>query len=311
MGKIKIIIAGIGGVGGYFGGLLAHHYLKSEHIKIYFLARGAHLESIQKNGLQIIHGNHTWTVRPTLATDNPAAIGHADVIIIASKSYDLELITEQLKVCMNQNTILLPLLNGVNNKERIQRIAPENLVLDGCVYIVSRLKEPGVVELMGSTQQLNFGLDNYSDQRLELLEQLLREANVDAHLSWDISTIIWEKYIFLSPIATATSYYDLCIGEILNHGEKTSLLLQLIEEVRQLALAKGIILSSDIVEKTISKLHALPPQATTSMHADFQAKKPNTELATLTGYVLDESKRYGLEMPTYDFVYRELNKRKL
>lgn len=299
MAKIKIIIAGIGGVGGYFGGLLAKRFYESDNIEIYFLARGKHLKEIQKNGLKIIKGEIEFIAKPHLATDNPAEIGIADFIVIATKSYDLENIIDQLRPCIHAKTILLPLLNGVDSRERILNMLPENVVLEGCVYIVSRLKQAGVIENSGNIQKLFFGMDNFVEERLIFLEKLFKEANIEAQLSTDISSIIWEKFIFISPTATATSYFDNCIGELIADEEKFKTINILIEEVKQIAKAKLINLSNDITEQTLNKLKALPFQTTSSMHTDFQNNKAVNELKSLTEYVITEGKRYKLETPIY------------
>lgn len=309
MTKTKIIIAGIGGVGGYFGGLLANHFNENEHVEINFLARGQHLKEIQNNGLKVIHGDSELIAKPHLATDNPIEMGIADFIIIATKSYDLEAVIQQLRPCINNDTIILPLLNGVDSKDRIARILPNNIILEGCVYIVSRLKKEGVIENSGNIQTLFFGLDNFVNDRLNLLEGLLKDANIEASLSENISTIIWEKFIFLSPIATATSYFDMCIGELIADNEKRSTTAALIEEVKQLAKAKQIVISDDITEKTLTKLKALPFEATSSMHSDFQARKPTNELESLTGYVINEGRKHNLETPMYEKCFADLKKK--
>lgn len=308
MTKTKIVIAGIGGVGGYFGGLLAKHFFDNENVEIIFLARGEHLKEIQKNGIKVIKGDDAFTAKANLATDNPSAIGIANFIIIATKSYDLESIVQQLKPCINKDTIILPLLNGVDSKERIKLLLPNNMVLDGCVYIVSRLKQNGVIENSGNIQKLYFGLDNVKNDPLCLIESLFKEANIEAYRSENISTVIWEKFIFLSPTATATCYFDKCIGELMGNNEYFSTLTALIEEVKQLANAKQITISNDITQKTLAILESLPFETTSSMHFDFQAKKLNTELETLTRYVINEGQKYHLDMPTYKKIYAELRK---
>jgi 2-dehydropantoate 2-reductase len=307
--KTNIIIAGIGGVGGYFGGLLAKHFYDNENVEINFVARGEHLKEIQTNGLKVIKGDTEFIARPTLATDNPSEIGIADFIIITTKSYDLEAVIQQLKPCINQDTIILPLLNGVDSKERIKNMLPDNIVLDGCVYLVSRLKQAGVVENSGNIQTLYFGLDNFTNDRIFLLERLFKEANIEAFLSNSISTVLWEKFIFISPTATATSYFNNSIGEVVADKEKLSIVDALIEEVKQVAKAKGIIVSGDITEKTLNKLKAMPFAATSSMHSDFKNNKPDNELQALTGYVLNEGRKYTIETPTYLTAYSELEKK--
>lgn len=306
MTKTKIIIAGIGGVGGYFGGLLAHHFYDNEKVEINFVARGKHLREIQVNGLKVIKGKSEFIAKPTLATDNPTEIGISDFIIITTKSYDLEAVVEQLRPCINKDTIILPLLNGVDSKERIKEIFPDNIVLDGCAYIVSRLTQAGVIENSGNIQTLYFGLDNLVNERLLLLENLLKEANIEAFRSVNISTIIWEKFIFVSPTATATSYFDMCIGELIGDNEKLRIITRLIEEVKLIAKAKNISISDDIIDKTVHKLKALPFETTSSMHADFKNNKPSNELESLTEYVIKEARKLNLATPTYVEMYVEL-----
>ena len=307
--KAKIILAGIGGVGGYFGGLLANHFYDNENIEISFFARNEHLKEIQKNGLKVIKGENEFIAKPHIATDNSSEIGIVDFIVIATKSFDLETIIQQLQPSINQETIILPLLNGVDSKERIKKILPNNIVLDGCAYIVSRLKRFGVVENSGNIQTLYFGLDNFKNDKLVMLENLFKAANIEASLSINISSIIWEKFIFISPTATATSFFDKSIGELLSDKGHYDTILELIEEVKQLAKAKQFIVSEDITEKTLKKLKALPYNTTSSMHTDFKNKKSNNELQSLTGYVIMEGIKYNIETPIYNRMYAELKKK--
>lgn len=309
MNKTTILIAGIGGVGGYFGGLLAKQLHDSKAVAIHFLARGEHLKEIQTKGLTVLKGKETCVSRPALASDKPEELGPADVVIICTKSYDLEEMLQQLKPCIHNDTLLLPLLNGVSATEQIRKAYPENPVADGCVYLVSRLKQAGVIENSGNIQTLYFGSGDPADEKLNMLESLFRQAGIEATLSQNISTVIWEKFIFLSPTATATSYFDTCIGELLASDEGISTITALIGEVTQLAKAKHIAVADDIIQKTIAKLRALPFSATSSMHSDFQAHKTHTELESLTAYIIRESQALRLETPVYQAAYTSLKKR--
>lgn len=309
MAKTKILIAGIGGVGGYFGGLMAKQFYNNDTVDIYFLARGKHLEEIQTNGLKIVKDNNELICKPDLATDKPSEIGYVDFIILCTKSYDLESTIQKLQICITYETIILPLLNGVDNRERIKKILPNNLVLDGCVYIVSRLTQAGRVENYGKTEKLYFGLDNFENEKLIQLEQLFKLSNIDATLSKNISTIIWEKFIFISPTATATSYYDSTAGAILSPPEKLNTFNKLIEEVSLIAKAKKITINKNIIDKTLNTMKSLPLETTSSMHFDFQNKKPHTELNSLTAYVVNEGKKYNIMTPTYDRLFKELKKK--
>lgn len=297
--KTKIIIAGIGGVGGYFGGLLAKHYEQSEEVDIVFYARGMNQAAIHNNGLIIRKGNTEINAFPKLVSPRPLVIGEGDVLIISCKSYDLEEMITGLKPCIGKHTIILPLLNGVDSKERIQRIYPENIVLDGCAYIVSRLQSPGVIINMGNVQTLYFGDEGSNEERLSALEKLMTDAGVEAHYSKDIQRVVWEKFIFISPTATVTTAFNKSIGACLNNPPAVETIDGLITEMLKVVERKGIMVANDMREQVWKRLRALPADSTSSMHSD-QLRGHRTEMESLTGYVLQEGKRLGLEMPVYE-----------
>lgn len=305
LNRTKIIIAGIGGVGGYFGGLLAKKYADSD-VAIYFVARGAHLTQIRKEGLKVLKGEETFIAQPYLATDDVTEIGMADYIIICTKNYDLETMVEQLRPCIGKDTIILPLLNGIAGTEKIRAQLPQTKVLAGCTYIVSAIKESGVVENTGNEQKIFFGLeDSIADERLNTLEYLLKEAGIEATLSPEIAKVVWQKFIFLSSLATATSYFNKTVGQLLEENRET--LASLIAEVSQLALAKNIPIATDIVTKSIAHFETLPYPATSSMHRDFMQAKPNTELESLTGYVVKQAQLLHLDTPNFNQAYAQLS----
>lgn len=299
---MKFLIAGLGGVGGYFGGLLAKHYEHSDAIDICFYARSENLKAISTNGLFVQKGEEHFTAMPKIVSNNAEDFGKVDVLIVATKSYDLHSILNELENCVSENTIIIPLLNGVDHHPYIQTKFPNNTVLNACVYIVSRLTKPGVIENIGNIESLYFGIDKAGDSSFQYIEKIFTDAGIDAHYSDSISSIIWEKYIFLSPIASITSCYNKSIGEILEQEQLSEKLFALNREVLQLAQAKNITLPADILEKTKAKYHKLPYTTTSSMHADFQHKKPFTEVQSLTQFVITESKKYGLDTPTYELI---------
>lgn len=305
--KTKIVIAGIGGVGGYFGGLLARAYAGNDDIEVHFIARGAHLKEIQNHGLTVIKGDIDFIGKPFLATDNATEIGIADYVIICTKSYDLAEMLNQLMPCIGTETVLLPLLNGVEAVEKIRDQFPNQLVPAGCAYIVSALKEPGVVENMGNRQEIYFGLDNATDQRLTALEDLLKAAGVEATLSNNISKLIWEKFIFLSCIATATSFYNKPIGELLK--ENRTALQDFISESAAIATAKNIEVEPNTADKAMKHYESLPFATTSSMQRDFQFNSKKTELESITGYVVKQGKRLGIPTPYFEAAYQALLKR--
>ena len=301
----KILIVGLGGVGGYYGGLLARKYAESNEIEVYFLARGAHLQKVKENGLKVIAETETFVAYPKLATDNAAEIGKVDIAIITPKSYDLTSTIEQIKPCIDKKTIILPLLNGANISDRIRSLLPENEVWDGCAYIVSRLTEPGVIQSSGGVHDLFFGHAGSNSERLPEMESIMLNAGIKASYRRDIRMIIWRKFIFISTTATLTSYFNVGFRDLLTDENRKAITLKIMNEVALLAKAEGVTFENDIIETTIKHIERLPFSTTSSMHSDFTNGR-RTELETLTGIVIELGKKLGVETPEYEKVYNFL-----
>jgi 2-dehydropantoate 2-reductase len=306
--KLRIAILGIGGVGGYFGGELAGHFSGSSEVEIIFIARGENAKAIQAGGLKIVTAEGEQIVKPHLVTDNASEIGPVDLFILCTKAYDLEASLNKYRECIVAQTVILPLLNGVDHAGSVKRILPETEVWNGCVFIVSRLQEPGVVKIDSQIRLLQFGSSDGNRETLQQAEKLFQSAGIDAELVADIDKTVWEKFIFISSLATLTSFLDQNIGGILNSDENLKLLADLIGEVSRLARAKGIRVADDIEEFTLERIRRAPPASTSSMHSDFQ-KNGRTELETLTGYVVREARALSVETPVYRRLYEALRTR--
>lgn len=305
--KYRIAILGIGGVGGFYGGKLAAHFADSNEVEVIFIARGESAKAIKENGLKIVTPESELIVRPSLVSDNPIEIGKIDLFILCTKAYDLAESIEKYKACLSENSAILPLLNGVNHAETVQKILPHADVWNGCVFIVARLIEKGIVKIDSEIRLLQFGSNDTEKAKLEKAEKIFKSAGIHTELTDDIDKTIWEKFIFISSLATLTSYLDRTVGEILSSSEHQQTLIDLIAEVSNLARAKKINVAENIEEITLEKIKKAPPTATSSMHADF-TKKGRTELETLTGYVVREAKMFNLDVPTYERLYKELKK---
>lgn len=305
--KTRIGILGLGGVGGYFGGLLAKAYLESDTIEIIFIARGETQKVIAQNGLKIIADATETTVFPSLVSNNTKEIGELDYLLCATKTYDIETSFESVKNCISTNTIVLPLYNGVDATERIQILFPENTVLQGCVYVVSMIESPGIIKKIGPYEKLFFGSKNAPVSKLNEIQSIFEKANIESYLVENIEETVWEKFIFISALASATSYLNENIGGILNNTENKAIYSSLLIEIAAVAVAKGVTLPDDIVDQTIVKLEKTPKDVTSSMHRDFLAGK-NTEVVSLTKYVVDLAIKHGVATPVYQMIEKKLSK---
>lgn len=305
--KTKIGILGIGGVGGYFGGLLAKAYRDSDTIEIVFIARGATKNGIAQNGLKITTDTTENIVFPALVSNNPAEIGTLDILICATKTYDIESSLIPIKECTTSETMILPLYNGVDATERIQILFPENIILQACVYIVAMIEAPGVIKKIGAYEKLFFGSTTVPISKLEVLQSIFANAKIESYLVENIEETVWEKFIFISALASATSYLNENIGGILNNPINKEIYISLLKEISTVALAKGIKLPNDIIAQTISKLEKTPHNNTSSMHRDFLAGK-TTEVKSLTEYVVAEGVKYGTPTPNYQIILNKLTR---
>lgn len=305
---VKIAVLGLGGVGGFYGGKLALAYNRgNENIRIYFVARGEHLKVIRENGLHVITDEDEFTAFPTLATDKPEEIGVCDYLIITTKSYDLKSSIENIKPCIGQNTVILPLLNGGNISEKIREILPENKVWDGLSYIVSRKTAPGEIRTSGIFHKMTFGSIFEDTEKLKTFEEITQTAKIDAEWSKDIRKSVWQKFYFISVSASLTSYFNVSFNDLATKEGIKEFTNEFADEFLQVAISEGVHLTEKDKQDVMKRLHALPEGSTASMHSDF-SQGNNTEVETLTGEIVRLASKHGLQVPLYEKVYDKLSK---
>lgn len=306
--KYRIAILGIGGVGGFIGGKLAAAYSGSADIEIIFIARGGNVGAIRENGLKLITATGEIMVRPDIVADANDDMGKINLLICCTKTYDLENSIEALSASITADTMILPLLNGIDSTERIQVLFPQARVLQGCIYLVSKIIAPGVVQQRGEFYSLHFGGDTSLAAQMDKLMDIFTKAGINAVLEDNIRGKVWTKFAFISPIATYTSAHDISIGKILESDEHTASIKKLMTELITLASVLNIDLPADTVEKNFSVMAKLPYETTSSMQADFANSKP-TELETLTGIVVRKASEQGITVDSYFEMYQRLRER--
>ncbi|MGL4790380.1 MAG: ketopantoate reductase family protein [Anaerotignaceae bacterium] len=168
---MKIGILGIGGIGGLVGSALAKNYEN-----IYFISRGESLKAIKKDGLTLKSDKlGTFTVTPALATENAEEIGLLDVLIISTKNYGLESACRQCQSIINKNTIIIPLLNGVNISKDVEKFLKEGEFAEGCIYGFSSIEKAGVIRHIGDLCNIYFGFqDGRSNEKCLTTAELIQ-----------------------------------------------------------------------------------------------------------------------------------------
>ncbi len=290
---MRVAVVGLGGVGGYIGASLA-----KSGCDVVGFARGEHLRAIKKNGIKIIEDDLSWSA-PLEVKELHEPEGYFDVVLFCVKSYDLQKSYEQIQHTLDEKSILLSFSNGVANGALLRKVS-NSIILDGCVYILSHIQEVGVIRKKGRVFAAVFGGESCAT---EALMTLFEKAQLRVKTPEDIQEALWKKYIFIAAFGTLTSYYDKSIGYLCEHHYSEA--EAVLQEIADLAKAKGIHIEKE-VEKSLNTAKSLPYDASTSMHLDFQKKKP-TELESLSGYVVHEAKIYGVDTPQITKMYEKLS----
>ncbi len=305
---MNIVIAGVGGIGGYYGGRLAAAYSGAGGSQVEFFCRGAHLEAIREKGLEVRAADGTFTARPAFATDRADELSPCDLLLVCVKTYDLAETIRSLRPAISRGTIVLPLANGVNNARCIRDIVPEADVLNGLVYISSFIEAPGVVRQIGGSRALVFGPENGGTEAYASIETLLRGAGINAALSSNVRLDVWSKFIFLSALAAVTTLTGKNFGDLQKDAENMALLKELMEEIRHVGNALGVSFPADATDSALGKFAGFPPETKTSMQLDAERGK-RTELSELVGSVVDMGARAGVATPRYSEVFARLAKK--
>lgn len=303
---MRIGIIGIGGVGGYFGGKLAHEFEKSDGHEIIFIARGEHLKAIQKNGLQLFTREGDCVVRPNIATDKPAEAGVFDLVFFCTKSYSLESSAKEFSTCINHNTVVIPLLNGVNSAERLRGVLPQANVLGGSVYVISHIERPGIIKQEGGACKLTFGTDDpESAKKYSYILDILLKAKINAVLTDKISEVLWTKYLLMCPIGSLTSATGKTYGGIWEDPVLRKKARDMMLEVVAVARAHKVNLSMEAVDSSMQMIAGFDYRSKTSMQLDFE-KGRQAEIDALTAYLCAAGREFRVPTPLHDEVYEKL-----
>lgn len=306
---MRIGIIGIGGVGGYFGGKLAHEFENSNKHEIIFVARGEHLKAIRKNGLQLFTAEGDYTAHPGMATDDPMEAGIFDLVFFCTKSYALEKAAQEFRSCIGKDTVVIPLLNGVNSAQRLKIIFPQADVTGGSVYIISHIEKPGVIRQQGGACKLTFGKDDSETARkYSPIRDILLQAKINAVLTDKISEVLWTKFLLMCPLGSLTSATGKPYGGIWQDSMLRKKVRDMMREVVAVAKTQNVILSEEAVDKAMEMIGSFGYHSKTSMQLDFE-KGRQTEIDALTAYLCKVGRESGVPTPLHDEIYELLKRR--
>jgi 2-dehydropantoate 2-reductase len=302
---MRIAVVGAGGVGGYFGGLLARN---GEDVT--FIARSAHLAAMQRNGLRVesVHGD--FTVQPVQATDDPASVGPVDLVLFTTKTYQLDEAAAAIRPLVGPATVVAPLHNGIDASERTAAILGRENVIGGVVYVGSMIAAPGVIRQQSAFRRVVLGEMPWSpsygqdSDRVRAALDVLAAAGATAEAAVDIQAARWTKFAFIAPLAGVTAVTRVPVGEINAVSETRAMFHAAIGEVAAVAEADGVPLPGEPA-KTIAFCDGLAPHITASMQRDVLDGKPS-ELESLVGVMVRKGQALDVPTPHFAFFYASL-----
>jgi 2-dehydropantoate 2-reductase len=298
---VRVAVIGAGAVGGYFGGRLAR---AGEEVT--FIARGATLTALREEGLAVESIDGDFTVRPVVATDDPAAVGIVDVVLFTVKAWQVADAAAMALPLFGSETVALPLENGVEAPAVLATAVGEPRTLGGLCKIFAKSPEPGRVQHLGVEPSIDFGeLDGRQSRRVERIRQMFENAGVRARVPENIHAAMWEKFLFIVPTSAVGAVTRATLGELRDLTESRALLEEATREVWRLARARGVPVHDDAVERTLAFVDKLPFEATASMHRDIVAGLPS-ELESQSGAVVRLAAQSGVDVPVNRFLYSAL-----
>jgi len=298
---MKIAVMGTGGVGGYYGGLLA----QGGH-DVTFVARSPHLDAIRRDGLQIrsVHGD--FAVSPARATDTPGEIGRVDLVLFCVKTYHTDQAAQAVKPIIGPETTVVSLQNGIDAAERIGAIVGLERMLGGATWISSAVEAPGIIKQVSQFRRIVVGeFSGELGPRVEAITKAFQPTGVTIEAAQDILKVLWTKFVFIAAISGVGSLTRLPVGDYRAVPETRALLRNLMREVEAIAGARGVSLDTDVVEKSLDFIDSSAAQIKPSMQRDVETGR-RSELESMIGIIGRKGRELGVPTPTADLVYAAL-----
>ncbi len=307
---MNIAVIGVGGVGGYFGGKLTSLLRSGRGLRVYFIARGAHLEAIKAHGLLLDTDEGQTVCRPTRALEDIAELPRVDMCLLGVKGYSLREVLIPLATRIHDGSMILPLLNGIDIYERIRSVIPQGIVFPACVYVGTHIERPGKVTQRGGSCTIHFGRDPNNDFVNPRVFDMLRRSNIKYSWSEDPYTEIWGKFIFIASFGLVTANSGRSIGEVMRSEELSGQVKNIMTEIHSIAMKKRISLPASILEDSYAKGSAFPFELKTSFQRDYEDRDRPDERDIFGGAIIRMGRELGVDTPATEAVYESIQRNK-
>lgn len=297
---MKIAVVGVGGLGGYIGGRLAH-----SGQEVIFLARGQRLTALREKGLQVHSPDGDFVIHPVQATDSPADVGPVDLILFCVKSYDVAEAAAALHPLIGPATALLPVQNGIAHLEQLRAILGNEVVLGGMAMINAHSPEPGVIERPGGPHRLEFGeIDGEVSARCTAIAQAITGAGIEAVVAPKIAERMWWKLVGVCG-ASIFCLMRANKGQVWDFAETPALMHQILTEGVAVAHAHGIALAPTLPDEMVKIAATFPASYKPSMLVDLEHGR-RLEIEAWNGAITLYGQQAGVPTPVNSTIYASL-----
>jgi 2-dehydropantoate 2-reductase len=297
---MKIAVMGAGGQGCFFGACLS----KAGN-DVTFIARGATLEALKKRGV-VLNSRKLGNIKmPVKATSSPTEVGKVELVLLCVKNYDLDAASMQIKPLLDEHTVVLPILNGVDVAEKVGQVIGPGHLLGGVSWVDTIVEAPGVVSHSGFSQLIFGELGGGLSERVERIDAVLRGAGIESEKSEDILKAIWEKFCFNAPANGAMALVRLPVGLLRESPEAWAMVRRALVEADEVAKACGVCLPPEHIDTPLKAFMSAAPWVKSSMLQDLEAGR-RLELEALTGSVVRLGRLRGVSTPINETIYAAL-----
>lgn len=297
---MNILILGAGAIGGYFGGRLIEAGLS-----VTFLVRERRALQLRQNGVKLISDKGNFTAEANIVL-NASDAKNIELIILSCKAYDLPEAIEAIKPVVTEKTMILPLLNGIAHLEMLDMAFGQERVLGGYCHLGVTVTEDGIVKHLNDLDQLTLGarLESQVPLACRITTQLAK-AKLTVKNSPNIIVEMWEKYVFVTVLASVTCLFRGNIGAINSTTYGNRLITSLLEDCVHAVKKGNIELSSSWYSTALIALTSCNSNSTASMLRDLlQGKK--TEHEHIIGNMVKYLESFRIVNPILTAAYTQL-----
>lgn len=286
---MRILVLGAGGIGGYFGGKLA-----AAGVDVRFLVRPRRAELLARNGLVIASPLGDLRTPVNTLTEADSAF---DAVLLACKAYDLDNAMEAIAPAVGPSTLILPLLNGVRQLDRLDARFGRERVLGGLCHIGVTVGPAGEIQHLNTLQRFVLGARMPSQiAAVERLHEVVKRGGFEPILSAAIMQEMWEKFTFLATYAGMTTLMRAPVGAILAAAEGEAIMREMLAECIATAEASGYKPRSEAMVQMTASLTERGSTGTASMLRDM-ARNGRTEHEHVIGDMLVRARAAGVPAP--------------